>query len=84
MQVQANTPAAERHGDEAQFLVLLLLLEPGGPALWSVAELARELGCELAAAGALVRLHAAGLVHRREEFVWATRAASRFSELLRE
>jgi predicted transcriptional regulator len=75
---------AERRGDEAQFLVLALLLRPGGPALWSVAELARELGCELATAEAVVRLHAAGLVHRREEFVWPTRAASRFCQLLRE
>jgi len=84
MQDQASAPAVARRSDEVQFVVLALLLEPGGPAQWSLAELAREVGCELAAAEAVVRLHAAGLVHRCQGFVFASRAASRFSQLLRE
>ncbi len=84
MQDQASAPAAARRCDEAEFVVLTLLLEAGGPAQWSLAELARELGCELAAGEAVVRLHAAGLVHRSGGFVFATRAASRFCQLLRE
>jgi hypothetical protein len=84
MQDQPIAPARERHVDDAQFLVLALLLEPGGPSQWSLDELGRELGCELHAAEAVVRLDAAGLAHRTGEFVFATRAASRFAQLLRE
>ena len=67
-----------------EFGVLVLLLQAGAPSLWSLSELARELGCELAAARAVAGLHRAGLVHRCGEFVWPSRAASRFCELLRE
>jgi hypothetical protein len=84
MQGQASAPVVVRRGDEAQFMLLALLLEPGGPAQWSLVELAREIGCELAAAEAVVRLHAAGPVHRSGGFVFASRAASRFCQLLRE
>lgn len=84
MQDQASVPAPGRRCDEAQFLVLVLLLEPAGPALWSLGELARELGSEPAAAAAVTALHAAGLAHRSGELVCASRAASRFCELLRE
>lgn len=79
-----SAPSAGRRGDEVQFVVLALLLERECPGPWSVEELAREVGCELLAVEAVVRLHAAGLVHRVDGFVWPTRAASRFSQLLRE
>jgi hypothetical protein len=84
MQDQPIAPAPERRGQETQFLVLALLLDPGGPSQWSLGELAREIGCELQAAEAVVRLDAAGLAHCVGEFVFATRAASRFAQLLRE
>jgi predicted transcriptional regulator len=76
-------PAGQR-SDEVQFLVLALLLDAECRGPWSVEELVREVGCELAAADAVVRLHAAGLVHRCQELVFPTRAASRFCQLLRE
>jgi len=70
--------------DELEFVVLVLLLEAGGPALWSLGELAREVGCELATTRAIAGLDAAGLVNRCGRFVWPSRAACRFCELLRE
>jgi hypothetical protein len=66
-----------REGD-----VLALLLDPRLPPLWSMSELARELGSELRAADAITGLHAAGLVHRCGEFVSASRAAAHFRRLL--
>jgi hypothetical protein len=81
---RSGTPSAGRRSDEVQFLVLALLLDPECPGPWSVGELAREVGCELLAADAVVRLHASGLAHRCQEFVSPTRAASRFCQLLRE
>jgi hypothetical protein len=47
-------------------------------------ELARETGCELDVLDAVVALRPAGLVHRLHGFVFPTRAASRFCQLLRE
>jgi len=61
MQDQPSAPPVERRGDEAQFVVLALLLEPGSPGPWSLSELAREVGCELAAADAVAGLRGAGL-----------------------
>jgi hypothetical protein len=81
---RSGTPPARRRSDEVQFVVLALLLdlECAGP--WSVEELAREVGCEIAAADAVVRLHAAALAHLCDGFVFASRAASGFCQLLRE
>jgi len=84
MQDQPIAPVVERRGDEMQFLVLALLLEAGGPSQWSLGELGREVGCELEAAAAVVGLDGAGLAHQAGGFVWASRAASRFAQLLRE
>jgi hypothetical protein len=81
---RSGTPAVGRRSDEVQFLVLALLLDRECPGPWSVQELAREVGCELLAADAVVGLHAAGLAHRCEELVFPSRAASRFCQLLRE
>ncbi|HYM53921.1 MAG TPA: hypothetical protein VES97_01055 [Solirubrobacteraceae bacterium] len=64
---------------ERSVLGLLLCLEFRGP--WSVGELVREIGNEQRVPEAVASLHAAGLVHRCEEFVWPTRSAARFSEL---
>ncbi len=81
---RSSTPPAGRRGEEAQFVVLALLLDRECPGPWSLDELAREVGCELLAGDAVVGLHAAGLAHRCDGLVFPTRAASRFCQLLRE
>jgi Mn-dependent DtxR family transcriptional regulator len=67
--------------DDVERVVLTLLLESRTDGPWSVRELALEIGGALPATDAIRRLHAAGLVHHCEEFVWATRAATRFHQL---
>ncbi|HSZ14385.1 MAG TPA: hypothetical protein VK790_10170 [Solirubrobacteraceae bacterium] len=81
---RSGSRAAERLGDEIHLAVHSLLLDPERPARWSLQALARELACGQAAALAVAGLHAAGLVDRCEGFVFATPAAARFRELLRE
>jgi hypothetical protein len=68
--------------EHSELVVLTLLLSGAAPQLWSIDELARELGDELRTVDAVASLSAAGLVYRREELVFATRAAARFSHLL--
>jgi hypothetical protein len=79
-----SAPSVGRRGEETEFVVLALLLDPDCRGPWSLAELAREVGCELTTAEAVVGLYAAGLVHRCGEFVWSSRPATRFCQLLRE
>lgn len=67
--------------DEAERAVLYLLLRPAPTGLFSTQEIAREIGAPITAGIAIAGLHAAGLAHRLEEFVFATRAAARFHEL---
>jgi predicted transcriptional regulator len=83
MQDQPIGPDAARLSNETEFVVLTLLLDPDSPGPWSVSELAREVGCELRAADAVVRLDAAGLVHLSGELVFASRPAVRFGQLIR-
>jgi len=85
MRVQrSRTQCVVRRSDDVQLVVLSLLLDSESPGPWSLEELARAVGCESAAAEAVVGLHAAGLAHRCGGFVFATRAACRFCQLLRE
>lgn len=49
--------------------------------LWSVEEIAREIGDRPAVTDSLKRLHRAGLIHRCNEFAHPTRPARRFEEL---
>jgi hypothetical protein len=81
MQDQPIGPDAEPTCDEAERVVLSLLLDSEFSGPWSMQELVREIGSELRVAVALLSLHGAGLVHRSQEFVWATHAAARFSQL---
>ena len=67
----------ERSEDNA---VLRLLVEDDH-VIWSVDEITRELDDVVGAADALSRLHGAGLVHRIENFVFASHAAIRAHEL---
>lgn len=79
MQEQAAGNDREEHSEG---VVLTLLLDPDLPWLWSMDELGRELGDAVRAEDAVAGLHAAGLVHRCGEFVFATRSAAHFSRLV--
>lgn len=61
--------------------VLGLLLGSDETALWTVAEVERELGGEHDLIDAIDRLHCAGLIHRLQDFVFVTRAARHADEL---
>jgi hypothetical protein len=74
-----RSPAADM--DQVEHVVLSLLLNSEPVGLWSVAEVSRALGSEIATEDAIVGLHAAGLVHRCHEFVFPTRPAVRLGEL---
>jgi len=60
--------------------VLELLLDADEP-LWSIEELSRALGDRLAVGDSVARLHRAGLIHRLQTFVFATRPARYFDQL---
>jgi hypothetical protein len=66
--------------DRLDFEVFQLLLGDA-QRLWSVEEVAREVGVRLDTEDALTRLCGAGLVHRLEGFVFATRPALRSAQL---
>jgi hypothetical protein len=74
---RAHGPSAEEYRESD---VLALLLDSRSPSMWSMSELGRELG-DLAAADAVTGLCAAGLVHRFDDFVFASRSATHFSRL---
>jgi hypothetical protein len=81
MQDQTSRSDVQAVLDQAERVVLDLLLDPGFHGPWSVHEIAVAMGDEVDAADAIDGLHAAGLVHRCHEFVFATRPAARFREL---
>ncbi len=62
----------ERRTDQA---ILALLLTPEEQRPWAVDEIAKEIGERIDAVDSLARLHAAGLIHRCGEFVFAARPA---------
>ncbi len=78
---QTNPRGIAAELDRTERAVLCLLMDPDAPDLWSVAEVARAIGDEVAAIDALVSLHAAGLVHRCHEFVFITRSTLRLTQL---
>jgi hypothetical protein len=64
------------------WFILDLLLNDEAQRPWAIAEVVREYGHETNAIDALDRLHGAGLVHKISDgFVFASRAAIRYSEL---
>lgn len=83
MRDQPIEPGVARLRDEVEFVVLALLLDPASPGPLTVAEIGREVGCEIKAAEAVLRLDAAGLVHRGGDLVFASRPAMRFGQLIR-
>ena len=82
MQIQRSSDDLARADDDAERVVLTLLLDSHPRGWWSVQELAREVGAELRTTDAIARLQAAGLLHRCHEFVWPTRSAVRFNQLV--
>jgi hypothetical protein len=72
--------AEQERQAEGAILTLLLNFEAGS--LWSVEELIRQLSSpRLEVIDGLASLHAAGLIHRMGDYVFATRAASTFDQL---
>ena len=61
--------------------ILTLLLDDDSQRPWAVEELARELGDPEETHDALARLHGAGLIHRLDGFVFASRPAVRGQQL---
>jgi hypothetical protein len=84
MQNQPNNGDLARQDDHVERIVLSLLLESRTSGPWSTQEIARELGDEIQATDAIESLRGAGLVHRCQELVFATRPAVRFHELAEE
>jgi hypothetical protein len=78
MHDQPNQSPGERMDQLDQSLLSTLTSEDSHRP-WSLAELASELGAD--PADALSRLARAGLIHRLDRFVWATRPAVRAQEL---
>ncbi len=66
-----------RDAEAATDALVLDLLIQNGPALWTIDELAREVGHELDTKDAVARLEAAGLIHRCDHFHFASRAGVR-------
>jgi hypothetical protein len=72
-----RTPAEQ--DDVADRAIMDLLLDDSGP--WAVAELQREFRAPVSALDSLNRLAGVGMVHRLDEFVFATRTAKRAAAL---
>jgi hypothetical protein len=70
---RTQTVGQEESMTDAGILVLLLGDDTQRP--WSVDEIARQIGDPIATHDSLRRLQAAGLAHRLDRFVWASRAA---------
>jgi hypothetical protein len=76
--MQGQSSPAE---DDARVESAILALLTGEQHPWSDNEVALEIGDPISSIDALRRLQAAGLVHRLDGFVFATRAAVRSVEI---
>ena len=76
-----NTTPAPRPESHAEDCILFWLLDPEQQRPWSVDEIIREYGEPTTATDALSNLNGVGLIHRSGDFVFATRAAIRFSQI---
>lgn len=78
MRVQDSSDIAVRERD-TDSAILALLVQTDEQRPWSTYEVEREIGGETT--DALNRLYGAGLIHRLDGFVWATRAALHAEQL---
>lgn len=67
--------------DHTDAVILEVLLEDDGQRPWSVDEVARVVEDPVAASDGVGRLARAGLVHRLDGFVFASRAALRAAQI---
>jgi hypothetical protein len=74
----SETPNAEAN---INWQILDLLIDEDNQRSWSIEEVVRAHGHEQNALDGLDRLQAFGLIHRAEGFVFATRAAIRYSQI---
>ena len=82
---EQRTPDPAAESDLAERDVIYLLTDPEGRRHWSVQEVGNELESQGDAADALRALARAGLIHRdSDDFVFATRSAIRYRELIGE
>ena len=70
-----SIPDGAAHEQAHDKAVLGLLLDEEH-VIWSIVEIGQMLGSQVEGADAVNRLHAAGLVHRLGDYVFATRAAA--------
>lgn len=63
--------------------IMATLLADDAQRPWTVGEIVREIGDEVAVTDSLARLYRGGLIHRLEGFVFASRAALASEELAR-
>jgi hypothetical protein len=78
--------AAERSPDDPEQIesdIFTMLVSHSDQRPWAVLEIEREIGSQNMVTESLWHLHAAGLIHRCGEFVWASRAALKANELRR-
>ncbi len=78
---EKRTPDAAEGEASLDWHVLDLLIDRDQQRPWAVQEVIRAHGHEQNALDALVRLHGDGLIHRTGDFVFATRAAIRYSQI---
>jgi hypothetical protein len=76
-------PTPDLACDEARidWAILNLLIDSDQQRPRAIEELIREHGNQRDALDGIDRLHGAGLIHRTGEFVFATRAAIRYSQI---
>ncbi len=79
MQDQRIQTVADEEAQTDQALLGLLLTDSA--AIWSVEEMASEIGNPIHVVDSINRLAGIGLVHRLDGFVFATRAAAKATEL---
>jgi hypothetical protein len=78
---QKPIPNGETEEARIDWHILDLLIDPDEQRPRAVCEIIREHGHEQNALDGLDRLNAAGLIHHIEGYVWASRAAIRYSQI---
>lgn len=69
--------------EDTDIAILDALLDRDAQRPWSLEEIAREIGDAVAASDSLARLYRAGMIHRLDGFVFASRAAFGADRIMR-